>query len=53
MNQSVDNSGQWIPQFGPGPVPYVHQAVPPVPYVMDYNGQYSGPPPPPYVDGKP
>lgn len=50
----VDNSGQWVPNFGPGPVPpvpYVHQGVPPIPYVPDNKGQYTGPPPQPYQDG--
>jgi hypothetical protein len=51
MTQLVDNSGQWVPNYGPGPVPYVHQDVPPIPYVPDNNGYYVGPPAPPYVDG--
>lgn len=51
----VDNSGQYVPNFGPdgpGPVPYVHVAIPPIPYVPDTQGQYLGPPAPPYEDGK-
>lgn len=55
MSKSVDNSGQWIPNFGPdgpGPIPYVHQGVPPIPYIPDNQGQYFGPDPPPYIDGK-
>lgn len=38
--------------IGPGPIPYVHIDIPPIPYVPDSQGQYLGPPAPPYVDGK-
>lgn len=54
-NLQVDNSGQYVPQFGPDgppPVPYVHIDIPPIPYVPDSQGQYFGPPPPPYIDGE-
>lgn len=50
----VDNSGQYVPQFGndgPGPIPYVHVGIPPIPYIPDSQGQYYGPSAPPYLDG--
>lgn len=51
----VDNSGQYSPQFGndgPGPIPYVHVGIPPIPYIPDTQGQYYGPSAPPYLDGE-
>ena len=54
-NFQVDNSGQYTPQFGsdgPGPIPYVHIGIPPIPYIPDSQGQYLGPSAPPYIDGE-